>query len=116
VRVPVLKGLFKEVSHRRDKVLLIPDVIKSLLQLVPRTARRTKADETEEDVPLAHVHVGDTLRIRPGGKIPVDGLVMDGSSGVDESMLTGEPLPVTLPCPCPSWWRRVWMPRGGALS
>jgi Cu+-exporting ATPase len=69
--------------------------IKSLLQLAPRTARRIRADGTEEDVPLAQVHVGDTLRIRPGEKIPVDGVVIDGSSGVDESMLTGEPLPVT---------------------
>jgi P-type Cu+ transporter len=69
--------------------------IRSLLQLAPRKARRIRADGSEEDVPLAHVHVGDTLRIRPGEKIPVDGVVTDGSSGVDESMLTGEPLPVT---------------------
>jgi P-type Cu+ transporter len=69
--------------------------IRSLLQLAPRTARRIRADGVEEDIPLAHVHVGDLLRIRPGEKIPVDGLVTDGSSGVDESMLTGEPLPVT---------------------
>jgi Cu+-exporting ATPase len=69
--------------------------IKSLLQLAPPTARRIRADGTEEDIPLAQVHVGDTLRIRPGEKIPVDGIVTDGSSGVDESMLTGEPLPVT---------------------
>jgi len=69
--------------------------IKSLLQLAPRTARRINPEGTEEDIPLAQVHVGDTLRIRPGEKIPVDGTVMDGSSGVDESMLTGEPLPVT---------------------
>ncbi len=69
--------------------------IKSLLQLAPRTARRISADGSEADIPLAHVHVGDTFRIRPGEKIPVDGLVLDGQSGVDESMLTGEPLPVT---------------------
>jgi len=69
--------------------------IRSLLQLAPRTARRIRADGTEEDIPLAQVHVGDTLRIRPGEKIPVDGIVLDGHSGVDESMLTGEPLPVT---------------------
>jgi Cu+-exporting ATPase len=66
-----------------------------LLQLAPRTARRIRADGSEEDIPLAHVHVGDTLRIRPGEKIPVDGIVTEGQSGVDESMLTGEPLPVT---------------------
>ncbi|MEO8314670.1 MAG: copper-translocating P-type ATPase [Pseudomonadota bacterium] len=69
--------------------------IKSLLKLAPRTARRISPDGSEEDVPLAHVHVGDLLRIRPGEKIPVDGVVTDGTSGVDESMLTGEPLPVT---------------------
>jgi len=69
--------------------------IRSLLQLAPRTARRIRADGGEEDIELSHVHVGDTLRIRPGEKIPVDGVVIDGVSGVDESMLTGEPLPVT---------------------
>ncbi|MSQ60890.1 MAG: heavy metal translocating P-type ATPase [Betaproteobacteria bacterium] len=69
--------------------------IKSLLGLAPKTARRIRADGTEEDVPLAHVHVGDLLRIRPGEKVPADGVVSEGSSAVDESMLTGEPLPVT---------------------
>jgi len=69
--------------------------IKSLLGLAPKTARRIRSDGTEEDVPLAHVHVGDLLRIRPGEKVPVDGTVTEGSSAVDESMLTGEPLPVT---------------------
>ena len=69
--------------------------IKSLLGLAPKTARRVNRDGSEEDVPLAHVHVGDLLRVRPGEKIPVDGTVTDGSSAVDESMLTGEPIPVT---------------------
>jgi Cu+-exporting ATPase len=69
--------------------------IKSLLGLAPKTARRIAADGTEEDVPLAHVHVGDLLRVRPGEKVPVDGVVTEGSSALDESMLTGEPLPVT---------------------
>lgn len=69
--------------------------IKSLLGLAPKTARRIRADGSEEDVPLNHVHVGDTLRVRPGEKVPVDGLVTEGSSAVDESMLTGEPMPVT---------------------
>ena len=69
--------------------------IKSLLGLAPKTARRIKADGSEEDVPLTHVHVGDSLRIRPGEKVPVDGVVTEGSSAVDESMLTGEPMPVT---------------------
>ncbi len=69
--------------------------IKSLLGLAPKTARRIAADGTEEDVPLANVHVGDQLRVRPGEKVPVDGIVVEGTSALDESMLTGEPLPVT---------------------
>ena len=69
--------------------------IKSLLGLAPKTARRVNADGTEEDIPLANVHVGDTLRVRPGEKVPVDGVVVEGGSAVDESMLTGEPMPVT---------------------
>jgi Cu+-exporting ATPase len=69
--------------------------IRSLLGLVPKTARRIAADGSEADVPLAHVHVGDRLRVRPGEKVPVDGIVVEGSSALDESMLTGEPLPVT---------------------
>ena len=69
--------------------------IKSLLGLAPKTARRVNADGTEQDVPLTHVHVGDTLRVRPGEKVPVDGVVTEGGSAVDESMLTGEPIPVS---------------------
>ena len=69
--------------------------IRSLLGLAPKTARRIGADGQEDDVPLAHVHVGDLLRVRPGEKVPVDGTVVEGSSALDESMLTGEPLPVT---------------------
>jgi Cu+-exporting ATPase len=69
--------------------------IKALLGLAPKTARRIEADGTEADVPLTHVHIGDLLRVRPGEKVPVDGVVIEGSSAVDESMLTGEPLPVT---------------------
>ncbi len=69
--------------------------IKSLLGLAPKTARRIQPDGREEDVPLTHVHVGDILRVRPGEKVPVDGEVTEGASAVDESMLTGEPLPVT---------------------
>jgi Cu+-exporting ATPase len=69
--------------------------LKSLLGLAPKTARRINADGSEEDVPLAHVHVGDLLRVRPGEKVPVDGVVTEGRSAVDESMLTGEPVPVT---------------------
>lgn len=69
--------------------------IRSLLGLAPKTARRIGSDGREEDVPLAHVHVGDLLRVRPGEKVPVDGVVVEGQSAVDESMLTGEPLPVS---------------------
>ncbi len=69
--------------------------IKSLLGLSPKTARRIGADGAEADIPLTHVHVGDTLRVRPGEKIPVDGVVTEGTSAVDESMLTGEPMPVS---------------------
>jgi Cu+-exporting ATPase len=69
--------------------------IKSLLGLAPKTARRINANGNEEDIPITHVHVGDRLRVRPGEKVPVDGVVIEGESAVDESMLTGEPLPVT---------------------
>lgn len=69
--------------------------IKSLLGLAPKTARRIRPDGTEEDVALTHVHIGDILRIRPGEKVPVDGVVTEGTSAVDESMLTGEPVPVS---------------------
>ena len=69
--------------------------IKSLLGLAPKTARRIRPDGAEEDVPLSNVHIGDLLRVRPGEKVPVDGEVVDGRSAVDESMLTGEPMPVT---------------------
>jgi P-type Cu+ transporter len=69
--------------------------IKSLLGLAPKTARRITQNGREEDVPLTHVHVGDLLRVRPGEKVPVDGVVMEGTSSVYESMLTGEPMPVS---------------------
>ena len=69
--------------------------IKSLLGLAPKTARRLNRDGSEEDVPLSHVHVGDRLRVRPGEKVPVDGVVLEGASSLDESMITGEPIPVS---------------------
>ncbi len=68
--------------------------IRALLGLAPKTARRVGADGGEADIPLEEVQPGDTLRVRPGEKIPVDGAVVSGSSNVDESMVTGEPLPV----------------------
>jgi len=68
--------------------------IKLLLGLAPKTARIVRSDGKEEDIPLEQVQVGDVLRVRPGEKIPVDGQVVEGSSSVDESMVTGEPIPV----------------------
>ncbi|MBL39475.1 MAG: copper-translocating P-type ATPase [Xanthomonadales bacterium] len=68
--------------------------IKALLGLAPKTARRVNSDGSEEDVPLEDIKLGDRLRVRPGEKVPVDGRVVEGGSSVDESMLTGEPIPV----------------------
>ena len=68
--------------------------IRALLNLAPKTARRIAPDGTETEVPLADIVAGDRLRVRPGEAVPVDGIVVDGKSSVDESMLTGEPLPV----------------------
>ncbi len=68
--------------------------IRALLQLAPKTARVWRADVSEEDVPLEHIVPGDVLRVRPGEKVPVDGVVLEGVSSVDESMVSGEPVPV----------------------
>jgi len=68
--------------------------IRALLGMAPKTARRIGDDGSEEDIPLAHVHVGNRLRVRPGEKVPVDGVVLEGRSSLDESMITGEPVPV----------------------
>ena len=70
------------------------DAIRALLDLAPKTARRILPDGTEYDAPLANILSGDRLRVRPGDAIPVDGVVIEGSSSVDESMLTGESMPV----------------------
>jgi Cu+-exporting ATPase len=67
--------------------------IRALLGLAPKTARRV-TDGREEDVPLDQIHVGDLLRVRPGEKVPVDGVVIEGHSSIDESMITGEPMPI----------------------
>lgn len=77
--------------HARAKT---SSAIKLLIGLAPKTARRLRENGLEEDIPLSHVHIHDLLRIRPGEKIPVDGTVISGSSAVDESMLTGEPIPL----------------------
>ena len=68
--------------------------IRALLKLSPKTARLVRADGTEIDVPVEHIAVGDILRVRPGEKVPVDGIVIDGASSIDESLVTGEPIPV----------------------
>ena len=68
--------------------------IKALLGLAPKTARRVRPDGSDDEVPLEEIRVGDRLRVRPGEKIPVDGVVLEGHSTVDEAMLTGEPVPV----------------------
>lgn len=68
--------------------------IKALLGLAPKTARRVSEDSSEEDIPLDQVKAGDRLRVRPGGKVPVDGTLIEGASAVDESMVTGESIPV----------------------
>jgi heavy metal translocating P-type ATPase len=69
--------------------------IKALLNLAPKTARRVKDDDTDEEVPVEAIVVGDRLRVRPGEKVPVDGEVLSGRSSLDESMVTGESMPVT---------------------
>jgi P-type Cu+ transporter len=88
--VLVLLGQVLELRARSQT----SSAIRALLGLAPPTARRIKADGTEDDVPLEAVRVGDQLRVRPGEKIPVDGVVLEGASAVDESMITGESIPV----------------------
>ncbi len=87
----VLLGQVLELRARRSTGA----AIRALLAPAPATARRVREDGTEEDIPLGHVHTGDRLRVRPGEKVPVDGTVAAGSGVVDESMLTGQPIPVT---------------------
>ncbi|HET6646535.1 MAG TPA: copper-translocating P-type ATPase, partial [Pyrinomonadaceae bacterium] len=86
----VLLGQVLELKARNQT----SSAIKALLGLAPKTARRISADRTEEDVPLDQIQTGDLLRVRPGEKIPVDGVVVEGSSTVDESMVTGESMPI----------------------
>ena len=91
ITVLVLLGQVLELRAREST----SGAIRALLDLAPKTARRIRADGTEEEVPLDAVHVGDRLRVRPGEKVPVDGEVVEGRSAVDESMVTGESMPVT---------------------
>jgi Cu+-exporting ATPase len=86
----VLLGQVLELRARRAT----SGAIRALLDLAPKTARRVEGDGSEHDVPLAEIRVGDRVRVRPGEKIATDGLVIDGTSAVDESMLTGESMPV----------------------
>jgi len=90
ITVLVLLGQVLELKARAAT----GSAIKALLGLAPKTARRVQDGGGEIDVPLEDVHVGDRLRVRPGEKIPVDGIVLEGASAVDESMITGEPVPV----------------------
>ncbi|MCU1305759.1 MAG: actP [Acidobacteriaceae bacterium] len=86
----VLMGQVLELRARRRT----SGAIRSLLNLAPKTARRIRHDASEEDIPLELVQPGDKLRVRPGERVPVDGVVIEGTTLVDESMLTGEPMPV----------------------
>ena len=91
ITVLVLLGQVLELKARSSTNA----AIRSLLELAPKTARRVDENGNEADVPLEQIQVGDTLRVRPGEKIPVDGIVLEGESNIDESMITGEPIPVS---------------------
>lgn len=90
ITILVLLGQVLELRAREKT----GGAIRALLNLSPKTARRINADGTEEDVPLNHIHVGDHLRVRPGDAVPIDGVIIEGKSAVDESMVTGESMPV----------------------
>jgi P-type Cu+ transporter len=87
--IVLLGQILEQRAHARTDA-----AIRALMQLAPATAHRLRPDGTEEDVPLALVHPGDRLRVRPGENLPVDGVLLAGGAELDESMLTGEPLPV----------------------
>ena len=90
ITVLVLLGQVLELKARSQT----SSAIRSLLRLAPKTARLIKQDGQEEDVPLEHIQVGHRLRVRPGERVPVDGMVQEGTTSVDESMITGESIPV----------------------
>ena len=90
VTVLILLGQVLELRARSQT----SGAIRRLLGLAPKTGRVVRPDGREEDVPLGHIRVGDLVRVRPGEKIPVDGTVTEGRSAVDESMISGEPIPV----------------------
>ena len=90
ITVLVLLGQVLELRARSQT----SSAIKSLLRLAPATARLARADGQEVDVPLEQVHVGDRLRVRPGDRVPVDGVVVEGTTSIDEAMITGEPIPI----------------------
>lgn len=90
ITVLVLLGQVLELRARSQT----SSAIKSLLRLAPTTARLMRADGQEVDVPLEQVHVGDRLRVRPGDRVPVDGVVVEGATSIDESMITGESIPI----------------------
>jgi Cu+-exporting ATPase len=91
ITVLVLLGQVLELGARDQT----SGAIRSLLDLAPKSARRVKADGSDEDVPLDQVAAGDQLRVRPGERVPVDGVIVEGRSAIDESMVTGESMPVT---------------------
>src|SRR4029453_15619034 len=91
ITVLVLMGQVLELRAREAT----SGAIRALLDLAPKTARRIKDDGSDEDVALDAVRVGDRLRVRPGEKVPVDGILLEGRSAIDESMITGESMPVT---------------------
>jgi P-type Cu+ transporter len=90
ITVLVLLGQVLELRARKQT----GSAIRALLNLAPKTARRIRDDGNDEEIPLEQVHIGDRLRLRPGDSIPVDGVVIEGQSAIDESMVTGESMPV----------------------
>src|SRR5690606_11960905 len=91
ITVLVLLGQVLEMRAREST----SGAIRALLDLAPKTARRLRENGEDEEIPVEHIHVGDRLRVRPGEKIPVDGEILEGRVAIDESLVTGESMPVT---------------------